>query len=143
MLEFSTLQITLSPSRVSPDSAGGSTNLNRNLPRNVFTPPPTPTRPPPTPTRPPSTPICRAQLSRRTPHEHEQGSSNPIPAAATPPPSPAVPAGYHQYLTTPQPIYPLQPGEQVPRLRTFNPNQAHGFYVVFVGPRLGIFHEYW
>lgn len=43
----------------------------------------------------------------------------------------------------PQPIYPIPLGEQAPLERTFDPGRTHAYYVVFIGPRLGIFCEYW
>ncbi|KZP28680.1 hypothetical protein FIBSPDRAFT_885538 [Athelia psychrophila] len=46
-------------------------------------------------------------------------------------------------LRVPQPIYPLPPGAQPALERAFDQGRTHGYYVVFVGPRLGIFHEYW
>lgn len=46
-------------------------------------------------------------------------------------------------LHHPRPIYPLQPGEPTPPVRIFRDDRAHGYYIIFKGPCLGIYHEYW
>lgn len=48
-----------------------------------------------------------------------------------------------QVYAGPRPIYPLQLGEPAPLHRIFRDSRAHGYYVVFIGPCLGIYHEYW
>lgn len=140
MLQFGTLQISLSPNRVSPDEGGSSAHPIQNDPsRNVHTPLPT----------------RRTQPSHRTPHERSQGSPaaiprssisqtperNPVPAI-NPPTPPRERHRYHQHVH-PHPIFPLQPDDEAPSTRTFDQSRAHGYYIIFVGPRLGIFHEYW
>lgn len=48
-----------------------------------------------------------------------------------------------QVVAGPRPIYPLQPGEVSPPRRVFRDSRAHRYYVIFIGPRLGVYHEYW
>lgn len=118
MLEFSTLQITMLPNRVSPNTACGSAHPNQNPPRcNIFTPLPTP---------------C-TQPSRHTPHEHSQGSptvlqTDHIPAAGPMFPSPRAAPMQHQYRH--QPIYPLEEGEQALHGHIFDSHRAHGTWVL-------------
>lgn len=131
MLQFNTLQISMSPNRVPTDVAGGSVNPSQTIPPpNVH----------------PSTPTRQTHRSHRTPLDHSQGSppprtQQPVTAINTSP-LPRAAHRYHQYIR-PQPIHPLQSGDEAPRPRTFDSRRSHGYYVVIVGPQLGIFHEYW
>ena len=44
----------------------------------------------------------------------------------------------------PDPIYPLQPGQNILRtLPRLDANRSHGFYIIFKGLKIGIFYAYW
>ena len=44
----------------------------------------------------------------------------------------------------PDPIYPLQPGQNILRtLPHLDANRSYGFYVIFKGLKIGIFYAYW
>lgn len=72
-------------------------------------------------------------------HHHREATASPAPAS----PAPTPERMQARLLTGPHPIYPLQPGEMSPPQRIFRDNRAHGYYVVFQGLRIGIYHEYW
>lgn len=85
-----------------------------------------------------ATPLRGEAVAIQSVQSPRHGQQCPPAAVSATLPSQRTPSSY------PQPIYPLQPGGLVPRSdRTFDRHRAHGYYVVFVGPRLGIFHEYW
>lgn len=135
LLKFGTLQISLLPNHSSTDLGGSSAQ-------------PTPPLPPPP---------HRTQSSHHIHHGNSQGSpslrprssisrasqqiQDPVPAAINTPTPPRTAQGYPH--RRPRPIYPIRPGDQTPPSRTFDSSRSHGYYVVFVGPKLGIFHEYW
>lgn len=59
-----------------------------------------------------------------------------------PTPSPESPASRPAPLL--EPIYPLRPGRHSIRHQyRLSQDRAHGYYVVFRGPKLGIFYTYW
>lgn len=158
MLKFGTLQISLSPNRSSADVGSSSAPpIQNHSSRNVETPPRRTQPPHHTPRE--RTPAVRSTTPIfQTPGSSAVRSATPIfqtpdsPAARSTSPifgtpqrdQDPVPRPGHRYPRhRPRPIYPLRPGDEAPPLRTFDPSRTHGYYVVFVGPRLGIFHEYW
>ncbi|KZP08768.1 hypothetical protein FIBSPDRAFT_901006 [Athelia psychrophila] len=89
----------------------------------------------------PATPIITMAYHHETPVADTSTPPPPIPDRTRP----RVPLRTQpsQVNAGPQPIYPLQPGEVPPRPRILRDDRTHGYYVVFIGPRLGIYHEYW
>lgn len=86
--------------------------------------------------------VYAAPIQSRSPHQHP---TYPLQQGVPASPQRSLPTQPSQVFTapTPRPIYPLQPGEPAPRVRIFRDDRAHGYYVIFKGPCLGIYHEYW
>lgn len=161
VLKFTEISINLTPHRT-------PTNIRDS---DILEPTPSPSRPPPSTSQPthasPSRigrPSSTSQPTRASTSHIGRPSSTSQPAhastsrtAASPPHPPAnlfhVPARTLHVPTSPlhtpiesfslRPIHPLQSGEPEPPSRTFDLSRAHGYYIVFVGPSLGIFHKYW
>lgn len=148
ILAFANVQINISPTRLSAATSSRSRpHLNRqqnihpiNLPAHS-----------PTPRTAPVNLNSAAQPTQAGHHTHLRSPPSIPPSQRSQSHMPANAAsGSSQHTTVtqdvppvPQRIYPLKSDEQAPPARTFSPYRSHGYYIVFVGPRPGIYHEYW
>lgn len=60
-----------------------------------------------------------------------------------PPPSPSFTASVHSSTSQLKPIYPVRPGRNIRLQYPLSQERTHRYYVVFRGPKLGIFYTYW
>lgn len=135
VLKFATVSINLSPHQI-PTDVGGS-----DTPQST----PSPTRRPsstPQPIQVPTNPL-------RAPPNPLRAATNPLRAPASPLRAPASPLRAPTPLRAsteslgPRAIHPLGEEDPPPPTRIFDPSRAHGYYIIFAGPCIGIFHEYW
>lgn len=159
MLRFSNLSINMSPHSISVDMGGAPgppsqipltpTRARRNGasdPSGHITSPQPARNEVPIMVQPSTPQRGAAERSPATPFHSPQLSQHRVTATAQAwSPQVSVPAPYISLPRFPQPIHPLQYGEEAPLMRTLERRVGgpHGYYVVFAGIRPGIYHEYW
>lgn len=159
MLQFANVSINMSPSSIAVDVGetrrtpsqppltpsrarrnGTSTASHRTGPQSVIDASgPVMAMPAASPPRSRHTTPMMAQASaprREAPRRTTTPQAGPFRASSS---APSIPL-----LGPPRPVYPLRYGEDAPIVRTLDRRVGpHGYYVVFTGLRLGIYHEYW
>lgn len=93
---------------------------------------------------PPQSPVMRPRQHRPAPPSTPPSSPARLPGQQTPT-LPYVPltALVHSPASQLEPIYPLRPGRHLRHQYLLSQDRAHGYYIVFRGPKLGIFYTYW